>query len=893
MGLVAAGFLGVSAAAQARPTIYVIPPDGSFATPEGGAVGLYVPGTGGTVSRARAIAALRRGTVESDFGTPGGKILVDLVFGFRCSRSEPAVYVSLPPPGEHPNTKRYGVMIVGAGYHGILTSDSTRIRGLVSIADIAPTAVALQEGRSPPIRSEPDRDARADLRALDTRLTRVHHDRGWVVVTVVLTIIALAAFAPRAAGIGGAAAMTASLLLSWAGATRFALVIAAMAALTIALAVAGSLRRRLVPIVVAAFLAAFTIVLAVDPELNSLAVLGARPDGGGRFYGVGNQVETLLLPPVLVAVAIGGLRWLLPLAALALVAIGWSKAGADGGGVLVFATALGVLGLRLRGLTLTPRRLALVGVAVLVVALAFVGLDAVLGGSSHVTRAVGSGPDSLLGSLGHRLHLSWLSATDHWYRILIFLSCLAAIVLMGTMRPRRATVDALLAGLAVSLLVNDTPVDVIGLGALGCLVLVRWESVDSRPMRLRAFTAAAALAVLTLALAGCGDRGDRPPGGGHGRRNGEGRGSREGDLPQPGLRFVSHLQARRLGRVGDDRARPRQAAGLRKGGEPAARAFVHESIVNPDKYVEKGFPKGVMPKSYTEPAGERPQSPRRLPDEAAGLNLPQDFPREVDAVACDLDRTLIGEDAVLRPRTRAAIVRTLSAGIHVVLVTGRMFQSVRRYALEAGIEDPVVCYQGAVVAEPISGRWLRHVPIPLELARETIAALNEEGVGLNCYVDDELYVAEVTPEARRYADFQDLELHPVGDLLDWLDRPPTKLVVIGDPEPLDGLKQRMLDRFEGRLYISKSLPYFLEFASPDVTKAAGLEFLAEQLGFARERTLAFGDGENDIELVDWAGYGVAVENAHDLVKEVADFVCPSVDEEGVAQVLEAYLDSRT
>jgi Cof subfamily protein (haloacid dehalogenase superfamily) len=221
-----------------------------------------------------------------------------------------------------------------------------------------------------------------------------------------------------------------------------------------------------------------------------------------------------------------------------------------------------------------------------------------------------------------------------------------------------------------------------------------------------------------------------------------------------------------------------------------------------------------------------------------------------------------------------------------------MFQSVRRYALEAGIEDPVVCYQGAVVAEPVSGRWLRHVTIPLELARETIAAVNDEGFGLNCYVDDELYVAEITPEARRYADFQHLELHPVGDLLEWLDRPPTKLVVIGDPDALDGLKQKVLEQFAGRLYIAKSLPYFLEFASPDVTKAAGLAFLAEQNGFTRERTVAFGDGENDIELVDWAGYGVAVENAHDLVKEVADFICPSVDEEGVAQVLETYLDSR-
>jgi Cof subfamily protein (haloacid dehalogenase superfamily) len=181
------------------------------------------------------------------------------------------------------------------------------------------------------------------------------------------------------------------------------------------------------------------------------------------------------------------------------------------------------------------------------------------------------------------------------------------------------------------------------------------------------------------------------------------------------------------------------------------------------------------------------------------------------------------------------------------------------------------------------------VPIPLELARETIAALNDEGFGLNCYVNDELYVAEVTPEARRYADFQHLELHEVGNLLDWLDEPPTKLVVIEDPDVLDDLKRRMLARFDGRLYISKSLPYFLEFASPDVTKAAGLDFLAELAGFTHERSVAFGDGENDIELVEWAGYGVAVANAHERVKEEADFVCPSVDEEGVAQVLEAFL----
>jgi Cof subfamily protein (haloacid dehalogenase superfamily) len=228
----------------------------------------------------------------------------------------------------------------------------------------------------------------------------------------------------------------------------------------------------------------------------------------------------------------------------------------------------------------------------------------------------------------------------------------------------------------------------------------------------------------------------------------------------------------------------------------------------------------------------------------------------------------------------------------VIVVTGRMFRSVRPYLTEAGLDEPVVCYQGAVVAEPASGRFLRHEPIPLELAREVIEAVTGEGVHLNCYVGDELYVARHTAEASAYAAFQRLPVHEVGDLLQWLDEPPTKLVAVGEPRRLDALEERMKARFGTRAYISKSLPYFLEFASPEVTKASGVAFVAEHIGFARERTVAFGDGENDVELLEWAGYGVAVANAHERVLAVADFVCPAVDEEGVAQVLEAFLDSQ-
>jgi Cof subfamily protein (haloacid dehalogenase superfamily) len=226
----------------------------------------------------------------------------------------------------------------------------------------------------------------------------------------------------------------------------------------------------------------------------------------------------------------------------------------------------------------------------------------------------------------------------------------------------------------------------------------------------------------------------------------------------------------------------------------------------------------------------------------------------------------------------------------VIVVTGRMFRSVRPYLDQAGLTEPVVCYQGAVVADPVTGEFLRHVPIELDVALEAIDAVVDAGFHVNCYVDDLLYVAEETPQARAYADFQRLEIHVVGDLRAWLRTDPTKLVAVGDPKALDRLEAELEPRFAGRLFVSKSLPHFLEFASPEVSKGTGLDFVARRLGFGSDRTTGFGDGENDVELLEWCGYRVAVANAHEKVLALADLVCPSVDEEGVAQVIEALLE---
>jgi Cof subfamily protein (haloacid dehalogenase superfamily) len=248
---------------------------------------------------------------------------------------------------------------------------------------------------------------------------------------------------------------------------------------------------------------------------------------------------------------------------------------------------------------------------------------------------------------------------------------------------------------------------------------------------------------------------------------------------------------------------------------------------------------------------------------------------------------------VLRPRTIAAIEAARAAGVPFVIATGRMFHSALPYARAAGITEPLVCYQGAAVVDPVTGEWLLHEPIPVELAKEAISAVQDEGFGLNCYVDDELYVAELTQHARSYADFQGLEIIEIGDLVAWLERPPTKLVVVADPDALDVLRPRLAARFAERLFIAKSLPHFLELASPRISKGTGLAFVAEHLGLPVTGTVAFGDGENDFELLERAGYAVAVENGDDALQARADWICPGPAEEGVAQVIEAYLNSNS
>jgi hypothetical protein len=460
VGLAVAALVDVSSAWADHVRVVVAQP------PAGGAQGLLVAGRGKTVSGEGAARVLAK--------VPQGQCPCPIT-----------IFVTLPHERVH-NVRRYRVAIVGGGYHGLLVSNRTKVPGLVSLYDLEPTVKALDRGERPPLTSRPDSNVQETLSRLDRRLTEAHDSRGAASYVVfglgaLFALLALglrSSFWGRAALLAGPVALTAALALSGLDLTRPRSVgLGLLAIVGLGAPALAALTRSRLPLA-AALLAVFAVyagVLSFSTETSSLAALGPHPDGGVRFFGISNQVETLLLVPGLLGGALLGVG-LLPLVAVCvLVVIGASGLGADGGGVLVFAAGYLFLWLRLRSVALTVRNLVLAGAAAIGGGLLLVGLDAAVGGSSHVTRTIGDGPGALAGELAHRWRVSLDGYVATWQATAIITFSLLVLVWIALRRPRLATVDAVLVALAVSLLVNDSPRDVVAYGALSCAALRFWE----------------------------------------------------------------------------------------------------------------------------------------------------------------------------------------------------------------------------------------------------------------------------------------------------------------------------------------------------------------------------------------------------------------------------------
>ncbi len=253
---------------------------------------------------------------------------------------------------------------------------------------------------------------------------------------------------------------------------------------------------------------------------------------------------------------------------------------------------------------------------------------------------------------------------------------------------------------------------------------------------------------------------------------------------------------------------------------------------------------------------------------ASGLFRPE-------LVASDLDGTLLPPSLEFLPETAAGVERLRGAGVPFVVCTGRMFKSARRVIARLGLTTgPIVCYQGALVADLATGEWSRHLPIPAHLAVEVVVVMRELGRHINVYVGDELYVEQDDDWARRYAEYAEVGMNVVPDLTAVVATPPTKIVVSTDPDDVTKLLPELQARWDARLYVTRSLPHFIEISDLKATKSAALAYLCERLPAARERIVACGDGWNDVDMMRWAGLGVAVAEASDDVRAAAGLVVP-------------------
>jgi len=257
-------------------------------------------------------------------------------------------------------------------------------------------------------------------------------------------------------------------------------------------------------------------------------------------------------------------------------------------------------------------------------------------------------------------------------------------------------------------------------------------------------------------------------------------------------------------------------------------------------------------------------------------------------VALDLDGTAVRDDLTISPRVRRTLGMAVAKGLQLTLASGRGYPSMRRWVGELGVTAPVISYQGAEVTDPLTHQCLRRRTFPLPLVEELAGLARQCDVSLTLYADDRIYVQDKRHSDAFYEKWFGLPCQVVDHLTSALPRDPVKCIFIASEVELDQMRPEFERRFGQRLQIMRSHRYFLEGLPLGVDKGSALAWVARRLGVSQDETMAVGDSGNDVAMIAWAGLGVAMGNATQEAKAVADYVAPTVDDDGLAEVIERF-----
>jgi len=256
----------------------------------------------------------------------------------------------------------------------------------------------------------------------------------------------------------------------------------------------------------------------------------------------------------------------------------------------------------------------------------------------------------------------------------------------------------------------------------------------------------------------------------------------------------------------------------------------------------------------------------------------------------DMDDTLLGPDRQISPENLSALERLRSAGMEVVIASGRHHSNISEFEGALGFQGWVISAGGAVVRHAETQELLYEVTVPQELGLELfhrgrdlgISLLGYHRTGIFCDAPSE-WIALYTRRTHQV---------PIADIPGLIDTGLQKLIWTTARERIAQLTPVLQREYRGRLYVVNTEHEMLEFLSPQANKALATQALAVRLGIGREQVLAFGDGNNDVPLLEWAGMSFAMAHGRESAKRAAKKISPpGPPETAVARSLEILINS--
>ena len=259
-------------------------------------------------------------------------------------------------------------------------------------------------------------------------------------------------------------------------------------------------------------------------------------------------------------------------------------------------------------------------------------------------------------------------------------------------------------------------------------------------------------------------------------------------------------------------------------------------------------------------------------------------------MAIDLDGTLLRCDKQISPRSAQAIAAVLSRGVHVVLASARPPRGVRSFYESLGLASLQVNYNGALIHDAYRQQHVYHQPMTSDLARQVVQVARqvEPNVVIHVEVLDKWYTDRVDPALNVETSRHSSPDHE-GPIDTCLMEPVTKLMFLSAPSNLPPVRQAIESNFNRDVAVMVSDEHVIQVVHRNVDKAEAIRYIATNLGLEAKRVMAIGDAPNDVGMIRWAGLGLAVGNAWPEVRQAADEIINSNNDDGVAEALDRYI----